>query len=144
MPRKTKAPSDRPPVYVTRYPNLDELKKRGDPFAHPWIQVGHRYGDDGQDYFWHDFTVEFQVSLTPNSDGTVTSDGHAYGGTLVNLRLGQVYDVTSIIKRVQAKVQLLAPGQPDEYFKLIVGLRGAGFKEAVMKVGEYPRIAVLR
>jgi len=144
MPRKTKAPSDRPPVYVTYRPDLEDLKSQGKPFAHPRIQVGHQYGDDGARYFFEEFTVEFQVSLQPNPDGTTTHGGQAYGGSLVDISLEGVLSAAKIVQRVRDKVQLLAPGQPDEYFNFIVGLRGAGFKEAVMKQGDSHSIAFLR
>ena len=146
MPTKPKAPNDRPAVYATYRPDLEELRARGAEYAHPRIQVGHQYGDgdDGARYFWVEFTVEFQVNLKPSSDGTTNNGGHAYGGTVEHLPLESALVVLKTIERVRDKVKLLAADQPDEYFKLIVGLRGAGFKEAVMKQGDSHSIAFLR
>jgi hypothetical protein len=106
MPKKPKAPSDRPPVYVTYRPDLEELKSQAKPFAHPRIQVGHRYGDDDLHYFFQEFTVEFQVSLRPNPDGTTTNGGHAYGGTVEHLPLDQAMAVLKTIERVRDEVKL--------------------------------------
>ena len=62
----------------------------------------------------------------------------------MDITLDQALNAAKIVQRVRDKVQLLAADQPDEYFKFIVGLRGAGFKEAVMKQGDSHGIAFLR
>lgn len=142
MPSKRKSPDQRQPLYMAERPDLEDLKKRGVEYAHPRIQVGHRYGDDGRDYFYTEFTVDFQITLNPAPDDTATRDGHAYGGS-VDLRLEQVVEASKTIARVQAKARALAPDQRDEFQSFIVGLRGCGYKEAVMGKG-WSQIAIMR
>ena len=143
MPSKPKDPNARPALYVAVRPDVEELKKKGAAYAHPRIQVGHGYGNDGQDYFNADFTVEFQVNLQADSAGVLTNGGHAYAGTLESINLEAVLAAAKVIQRVNAKAELLAAGQPDQYFRFIVGLRGAGYKEAVMTM-DHSKIAYLR
>ena len=142
MPSKPKASPARPALYVAHRPDVEELTKKGAAYAHPWIRVGHGYGDDAPDYFWQEFTVEFQINLKASGDGVLT--GHAYGGHLPNINLEEVLAAVKVIQRVNAKAELLAAGQPDQYFRFVVGLRGAGYKEAVMKQGDSHGIAFLR
>jgi hypothetical protein len=123
-------------------PDLEALKRQGHEFAHPRVQVGNRYGDAGVDYFSSAFTVEFQVTLKPATDGTFTNDGLAYGGS-VDLRLDQVVEVGKVVARVEAKALALAPDQRDAFHRFIVGLRGCGFREAVMTT-DFSRVAFLR
>ena len=142
MPGKQKPPDGRRPLYVVQRPDLEALKRQGQEFAHPRVQVGHRYGDNGVDYFYSAFMVEFQVTLKPATDGTFTNDGHAYGGG-VDLRLDQVVEVGKVLARVEAKALALAPDQRDQFDKFIVGLRGCGYKEAVMTT-DFSHVAFLR
>jgi hypothetical protein len=130
------------PLYVVQRPDLEALKRQGQEYAHPRVQVGHRYGDNGVDYFWSEFMVEFQVSLKPDSDGELTNSGRAYGGS-TELRLGQVAEAGKVLARVKAKTEALAPDQGDAFQAFIVGLRGCGYKEAVMTT-DFSRIAFLR
>jgi hypothetical protein len=141
MPGKQKT-DGRQPLYVVQRPDLEALKRQGQEFAHPRVQVGHRYGDNGVDYFSSAFTVEFQVTLKPDSDGKLTNDGLAYGGS-VDLRLDQVIEASKIVARVEAKALALAPDQRDQFHRFIVGLRGCGYKEAVMTT-DFSRVAFLR
>lgn len=142
MPSKPKAPNGRQALYVVQRPDLEDLKKRGQEYAHPRVQVGHRYGDRGDDYFYSDFTVQFQVTLNPDEKGHLTNDGHAYAGS-VELSLNQVVEASKAIARVQAKARALAPDQQDEFQWFIVGLRGCGYKEAVM-ANDRSHIAFIR
>jgi hypothetical protein len=142
MPGKQKPPDGRQPLYVVQRPDLEALKRQGHEYAHPRVMVGNRYGDSGVDYFSTAFTVEFQVSLKPAADDTATKDGHAYGGS-VDLRLDQVVEVGKVVARVEAKALALAPDQRDEFHRFIVGLRGCGFREAVMTT-DFSRVAFLR
>ena len=142
MPSKQKPSNGRQPLYVAMRPDLADLKRRGDHFAHPRVLVGHRYGDSGVDYFMGEFTVDFQVNLRPAPDDTATRDGHAYGGS-VGLRLDQVVEASKVIARALAKARALAPDQRDEFHLFIVGLRGCGYKEAVMTNG-FDQIAFMR
>jgi hypothetical protein len=142
MAAKQKPPDGRQPLYVVMRPDLDSLKRQGQEFAHPRVLVGNRYGDAGVDYFSSAFTVEFQVTLKPATDGTFTNDGHAYGGS-VDLRLDQVVEVGKVVARVEAKALALAPDQRDQFHRFIVGLRGCGYKEAVMTT-DFSRVAFLR
>jgi hypothetical protein len=142
MPGKQKPPDGRQPLYVAMRPDLEALKRQGQEFAHPRVQVGHRFGDAGVDYFYSAFTVEFQITLKPDSDGKLTQNGHAYGGS-VDLRLDQVVEASKIVARVKAKAQALAPDQDDAFQAFIVGLRGCGYKEAVM-TNDFDRISFLR
>jgi hypothetical protein len=142
MPGKQKPPDRRQPLYVVHRPDLEALKKQGQEFAHPRVQVGHRFGDDGVDYFYSEFVVEFQVTLKPDSDGKVTNNGLAYGGS-VDLRLDQVVAASKVVARVEAKALAMAPDQRDEFHRFIVGLRGCGYKEAVMTT-DFSHVAFLR
>jgi hypothetical protein len=142
MPGKQKPPNGRQALYVVMRPDLEALKRQGQEYAHPRVQVGHRYGDNGVDYFSSAFTVVFQITLKPDSDGEFTNNGRAYGGS-VDLRLDQVVEVGKIIARVQAKALALAPDQRDQFHRFIVGLRGGGYKEAVMTT-DFSRVAFLR
>jgi hypothetical protein len=142
MPGKQKPPDGRLPLYVVQRPDLEALKRQGQEFAHPRVQVGHRFGDNGVDYFYSAFMVEFQVSLKPDSDGKLTNNGLTYGGS-VDLRLDQVVEVGKVVARVQAKALALAPDQRDEFHRFIVGLRGCGYKEAIMST-DYSHVAFLR
>jgi hypothetical protein len=142
MPGKQKPPDGRQPLYVVMRPDLEALKRQGHEFAHPRVLVGNRYGDAGVDYFSSAFTVEFQVTLKPDSDGKLTNDGLAYGGS-VDLRLDQVVEVGKVVARVKAKAEALAPDQGDAFQAFIVGLRGCGYKEAVMTT-DFSHVAFLR
>ena len=141
MPTKRKPSDQRQPLYVVQRPDLEALKRQGNEYAHPSVLVGHRYGDEGHNYFNTEFTVGFQVSLKPDGQGNLTNDGHAYAGS-VELRLDQVVEASKTISRVQAKAEALAPDQRDQFHSFIVGLRGCGYKEAVMTQDH--RIAFIR
>ena len=141
MPSKPKADPTRPALYVAVRPDVEELTKKGAEYAHPRIQVGHGYGHDAPEYFNVDFTVEFQINLKADGAGVLT--GLAYGGHLQYINLEDMLPAVKVIQRVNAKAELLAAGQPDQYYRFIVGLRGAGFKEAVMRT-DRSGIAYLR
>ena len=139
---KQKPPDGRQQLYVVMRADPETLKRQGQEFAHSRVQVGHRFGDDSVDYFYSEFTVEFQVTLKLDSDGKLTNNGLTYGGR-VDLRLDQVVEVGKVVARIQAKALALAPDQRDEFHRFIVGLRGCGYKEAVMTNG-HSRIAYQR
>ena len=118
MPKRT----DWNKLYVVCGINYAEINGE---YSHPEIRVGYASGSDQK--FWHTrFGLAFQVNLRGTD---LVSAYRAYGGTL-NASLEYMPEAAKILRAALSQANTLAPTEPCELTRILVGLRASGFREA--------------
>ena len=130
---KGKAQDQKERLYTVYWPDIEELRRRGEEFAHPRIDLGHAYGSTTP-WFASDAEVEFQISLRPGEDGHVTNNGLPYAGTL-QVQVGRAEEFGRVVGKALSKAASLGIRGDDEFQGLVVGLRALGWREAVLGDG---------